>query len=579
MPRTASRPAPRWILDPHHLLAASLSLSLPVLSAACAAPDDATDADDDTALCGGKCDGPAAGALDGARPIELTALRLYAEAGRDGVIDADEAERLGELARTARGPDPKIASFLRAVAEQDDRATTDAVEQLARAAAGERPGDVPLDNAVYRLVPGASPMLHDDALYLVGDGVVAAHTGLRSHSRGYAAKRDGVLFTRHGSFAPSHPLVAEAGETAALRAQGPDAALDAAAVIGGVRLSQFTTFGATARSSAYYDPSSSTPFWAGICQGWTHNALDDRLSTLVDAPGAAGARGLWIFGQWLSRADLGNAMMGASFSLGIADSTTIDSFVKPDALVKALAQHVLRSGAGLRVDIWNDSHNPSGTYDPQIWNQPIVEASLEVASVSDATRDAVVAHAVADPRRWQPLPAAPSVKLVRARASWGAETSDAWEREARFRASEWNMYLITGADGRVALGYMAHELAAANVRDLPVATSDGLPDYLAVPRHELTDAAFAGAPHRLLDPGNPEGERFRFVVGTVLALGIPEPTRAAFEAEALAGDVDVDALAARYPGIANAYGPAQWARVLEPRLGPAARFGARWPSP
>ncbi|MCB9571284.1 MAG: hypothetical protein H6709_04260 [Kofleriaceae bacterium] len=548
----------------------------------CAAPALAactTLADDDhadPATCDGKCDGPG-DARDRARPDEGIVARLLADAGRDGTIDADEARALGAFAKAATGRDARVAAVLTELAATDPRVTADAAAVLTAAATGDRPDDVPLANDVYRVEVGRSPFLEDDALYLVGDGRVDGDTGLLGHSRGYAAKRDGVLFTRHGSFAPAHPLTTSAADTQALRAQGPDVALDHAAVIGGVTLSPFATFSATAHSPAYYDPGSSTPGWAGICQGWTHNALDDRLSLLVDPPGADGSRGLWIFGQWISRADLGNAMMGASFSLGIADSTTIDSFVSPEKLVKALAQYVLRSGLGLRVDIWNDSHNASGTYDPQIWNQPVVGASVEVAAVTTTVRDAVLAHAAADPHAYTPLPADAAVKRVRAIGVWGAETSDAWEREPRFRSSEWNMYLVTAGDGRVVRGYMAYDLVAAGVTGLPVTTSDGLPDYMAVPRHAFTDAAFADAPLAVLDPSNPEGARFRFVVGTVLARGIPEPTRAAFEAEALgADDVDPAQLAARYPGIANAYGPAQWDRVFADRLGPGADFGAVW---
>ena len=564
---------------PTHLVTAGISLSLSLSLSAigsigCVASED--DEPRDPAACAGKCDGPGAGLLDPARPGELAVLRLLADAGRDGRVDLAEADALAAFVKDASGTNPRVAAFLTAIAEGDGRLDGAAAARLRIAASGERPGDVPLANTVYRLELGASPFLSDDRLFLVGDGVVGAATGLRSHSRGYAAKRDGVLFTRHGSLAPHHPAVATEDETAALRARGPDVALDAAALVGGLTLSPFTTFSATAHSPAYYDPSSSTPDWAGICQGWTHNALDDRLSVLVDPPGAPGARGLWIYGQWVSRADLGNAMMGASYSLGIADSTTIDSFVRPDSLVKALAQHVMRSGVGLRVDIWNDAHNPSGVYNPQIWNQPIVEASIEVASVSPAARDAVLDHARRDPRRWQALPIDAGVKLVTARARWGAETRDDWELEARFRTSTWAMYLIVGPDGLVATGYMAHDLTAAGVTPLPVTVSDGLPDYLAVPRHELTDAAFAGAPHRLLGRDNPEGARFRFVVGGVFALGIPEPTRVAFEAEAFARDVSPTELSARFPGIANAYTPAQWARVFESRLGPATAFGAHW---
>lgn len=539
--------------------------------AACTAVEDP----DAPGACAGKCDG-AADALDLSVPDEAAVARLLADAGRDGRIDALEAADLAVFTKAADGRNTRIAEVLAALVAEDDRLTTEAVEVLARAASGERPDDVPLDNPVYRVELGTSDFLFDDTLYLVGDGVVEASTGLRSHSRGYAAKRDGILFKRHGSLAPHHPLTSTDADTSTLRAQGPDAALDRAAAIAGVTLNQYATFGATARSPAYYDPSSNTPFWAGICQGWTHNALDDRLNVLVDPAGRDGARGLWIFGQWISRADLGNAMMGASFSLGIYDSVTIDSFVRADSLVKALAQHVLRGGVGLRVDIWNDSHNASGVYNPQIWNQPIVGGGIEVASVSPAAKAAVLAHAAADRSLYTRPPADADVKLVRARATWGVETNDAWEREARFRDSTWVMYMVTAADGRVIKGYMAYDLVAAGVTGLPETRSDGLPDYMAVPRHVLTDAALAGGPHRLLVPSNPEGERFRFVVGTVLARGIPEPTRAAFEAEALAPGADPDALAARYPGIANAYAPEQWARVFEPTLGPGAAFGAVW---
>lgn len=535
--------------------------------AACAAPT----SNEPEPVCEGKCDG----ASQQARPDENVVRRLIADAGRDNTIDAVEARRLAAFARSASGENPRIAAILRALVAEDERLSAEAVEVLRRVGT-PRTGDVPLDNGVYRLVVGPSSFLEDDALYLVGDGRVEANTGLLSHSRGYAAKRDGVLFHRHGSLAPHHPAVSSLAETEALRAQGPDVALDAAAKIAGVELGPYATFGAIARSPSRYDTSTDTPDWAGICQGWTHNALDDRLGVLVDPPGTVGARGVWIFGQWLSRADLGNAMMGASYAIGVADAVTIDSFVKPDKLVKALAQHVLRGGVGLRVDIWNDEHNASGVYNPQIWNQPIVAASIEVSGVTPAVRDAVVGHAMRDPYRYGPLPSNPGVKLVRARATWGAETNDAWEGDPAFRASEWNMYFVTAPDGLVVAGYMAHDLVRAGLANLPATRSDGLPDYMAVPRHEATSAAFAGEPHRLLDPSNDDGVRFRFVVSTVLAKGIPEATRAAFEAEARVPGVDADELAERFPGVANAYTAAQWDRVFAPTLGSGERFGATW---
>ncbi len=550
-----------------------LALALP----ACAIDEQASAGPE---ACSGKCDDPSATAvvLDRAIPAEAALLRLYADAGRDGTIDVGEANGLASFTKKWKGQNHKAAAFIAEVAAQDRRLTDAAVETLLLAASGDRPGDVPLDNEIYRLVPGATDFLDDDTMYLLADGSKEASTGIASHSRGYAAKRDGVLFMRHGSRAPHFASTSSLDATRALDTQGPDRALDNAALEGGIALSQFTTFTATAHSPAYYDPSSNTPAWAGICQGWTHNALDNRLSNLVDVAGSTGQRGVWIFGQWLSRADLGNQLMAVSYSLGIADSITIDSFVKPETLLKAVAQHVMTGGQGLRVDIWNDEHNASGVYNPQIWNQPIVSGRIDVQSVTPAVRNAVYAHAVADPKNsWQPAPADASVKLVRVQGRWGAETNDSWEKEARFRTSDWNMYVVTAADGRVVRGYMAHTLVLAGVQGLPVMTSDGVPDYLAVPRHELTDAAFEAGPHRLLDPSNHDGVRFRFLVGTVLARGIPNVTRRAFEADVLtASPVDPVAIAARYPGIANAYSREQWQRVFEPRLGAGAVFGAVW---
>jgi hypothetical protein len=506
-------------------------------------------------------------------PAEAAVLRLQQEALRDGGwIDEAEARALAAFLRQRGGINEEVATHLRGLIEDGADLSDEARATLVAAIAGERPGDVPLANEVYEVVPGGQPFLFDDALFLKAPGRVEGETGLSSHSRGYAAKRDGVLFTRHGSLAPHHPNTSTWGETEVLREQGPDLALDRAAAIHGLELDAWSSFAHMSRDSNYYDPSDATPYWAGICQGWTHNALDDRLSLLADPDGVEGQRGVWIYGQWISRADLGNALMGASYSLSIADSDTIDSFVSPESLVKGLAQYVLRSGQGLRVDIWNDEHNASGTYDPQIWNQPIVAAAIEVEPVSLEAEAAVLEFA----RQHIHVPDGASVRLVRASATWGAEANDAWEGEPLFRDSEWNSYMVTDTGGRVLKGWMAHELAAEGLASLPITESDGLPDYMAVPRHELTDAALQGSEHRLLDSGHADGARYRFLVGTVLAHGIPDDTRSAFEAEALEPGADPRDLAERYPGIANAYSPEQWTEHLEPLLGPGQDFGATW---
>ncbi len=539
--------------------------------------DDAVNDDDGDASCEtGKCDSTDPSQRS---PAEDAVRRIYADATRDGAITVAEVDTLTPFLKKHQGRNELIGTFLESVVAIDPHLTAPAKARLTTALTGQRAGDVPLSNDVYRVVAGSNPtFLFDDTLYLQAPGIKEVQTGIVSHSRGYAAKRDGVLFTRHGSLAPDYPSTSSRQETDQLRQQGPDAALDKAATVAKLRFDQWNTFGAIAHSPVFYEPSSNTPDWAGICQGWTHNALDNRLNALVDPPGAVGARGLWIFGQWMSRADLGNLMMAASYSFGIADATTIDSFVKPDSLVKGLAEYVLLGGAGLRVDIWSDSHNASGVYNPQIWNQPIVGGRIEVAALTTTAQTAVLAFASADPQLGPSLPANAAAKLVRARASWGTETHDAWEAEPRYRTSEWNMYMITASDGRVLKGYMAYELAS--VSGLPTVVSDGLPDYMAVPKHELTDATMENRNHRLLDSSNPEGVRFRFLVGTVLARGIPDPTRAAFETEVLGRTtVDRTTIAQRFPGIANAYSPQQWARVFAPRLGEGRAFGAVWSAP
>ena len=506
-------------------------------------------------------------------PAVSSAQRLFQIYSDDGVIDDVEARQLTAFTKKFVGHNDDIEQYLFEVAKRDI-VSMEARDILVQSERLQEDLQVPLDNRIYRLELGSEPFLFDDDLFLKFDGSVEGSTGILSHSRGYAAKRDGVLFKRHGSNVPHYSSTNSLQQTESIQALGPDQALDIAAEIYGLSLDQWSRFESIAHDPNFYDPSDSTPFWAGICQGWTHNALDDRINLLVDVEGEEGRRGLWIFGQWISRADLGNAMMGVSYSLGIADSITIDSFVTPENWIKALAQHVLYSGAGLRVDIWNDEHNPNGIYDPQIWNQPVVDASIEVRSVSTQVQSDIIRHAKAQYSGWG-NPEYHAVKLVTAVAQWGTEANDDWEGDPLFKHSTWNMYLLTNFEGRVLTGFMANDLPDS-LTELPVRESDGLPDYVAVPKHELTDAAFFEEEHFLLDDSNPEGLRYQFLVGTVLARGIPDTIRRAFEAEVFGGEFDVSDLQDRYPGIANAYSPTQWRDVFFSRLGGASGFGAVW---
>lgn len=510
-------------------------------------------------------------------PVMAAVIRLQQDALRnDGQIDGNEADSLLAFTKKYNSVQDEVAEYLSSLASDRSIVSSEAAEILSQGDWSKTGVYIPLHNDIYEIDLGNQDFLFDDVLRLKMNGRIEGGTGIRSHSRGYAAKSDGVLFTRHGSYAPHYSSTNTQEETQILHEQGPDYALDAAAEIFGLHLDSWNTFSYVSRDRNYYDPSDETPYWAGICQGWTHNALDERLNVLLDVEGEEGERGLWIFGQWISRADLGNAMMGASYSLGIADSYTVDSFVTPKTLIQGLAQYVLNSGIGIRVDIWNDEHNDTGYYNPQIWNQPIVDASIEVNLVSNSVADDIIAYAHAHASSWSPLPEELYVRRVQATATWGAEANDGWEKAPLFRTSEWNMYFVTDSAGTVLEGYMAYDLVDAGMHNLPFSSSDGLPDYIAVPRHELTDAALENAEHRLLREDNGEGARYRFLVGIVLARGIPNETRFAFEHDFFMGSYQLEELSRLYPTVANAYSPAMWHEVFEERLGSGSTFGAVW---
>ncbi len=509
-----------------------------------------------------------AGDICNASPAGAAVYRLYREALRaDGKLDETDVVRLGAFLRGSGGRNAAVAAFIAKILATSSTPFAGGAKALLQAYLDGNPAHwVPLDNPVYRVQPGtqANSVL-DDAIYLVGEGSLSASTGSTSHSRGYAKKAAGILRFPHGSKAPAYPS-SSSEETQRLRSQSPSLALDTAASTAGLNLG---AFGFVYRAEKrFYDPNAQ--YWEGLCHAWSYGALDERINALVDVPGPSSRRGVWIHGQWLSRADLGNWMMGVSDQLGVADTELVDPFVTPRDILLGVTQWVMTSGLGLRADMFNDTEQGAS----EVWNQPIVAADLSVESVPQPAVDAVLAHARNDPKNSEGVPAGAGVKLVRIRVAWGAEVSDSHEGDASLHTSDWNMYFVTGPDGKVGAGYMAHHLRNANVSGLPVTSSDALPDYFAYPKNAVLDAAFEGAPSSLLK-GALDGGVFRFFVGTVLAYGIPDTMRASFEADFGAG-VDAATLAERYPGIANAYSPAQWEATFAPKLGAAEAFGARW---
>jgi hypothetical protein len=77
--------------------------------------------------------------------------------------------------------------------------------------------------------------------------------------------------------------------------------------------------------------------------------------------------------------------------------------------------------------------------------------------------------------------------------------------------------------------------------------------------------------------GSVYGPALDFFVGHVLARGVPAPLRKAFEKDVGTGTLSSTQIAdlqQRYPTIANAYAPAEWATKFAARGLDAAAFGA-----
>jgi hypothetical protein len=127
---------------------------------------------------------------------------------------------------------------------------------------------------------------------------------------------------------------------------------------------------------------------------------------------------------------------------------------------------------------------------------------------------------------------------------------------------------------------MADDDAVKNIAGLPTNISDDLPEYFWKPKLGAINDALAGKPNAVVD-GDSHGKQFRFFIDHVLKDGVPGTTRAAFEKDALATTGPIDAAKAadllkKYPGVANAYSPDDWAKNFANRGLDAKKFGAAW---
>lgn len=471
----------------------------------------------------------------------------------DERLDASEAQRLVDASRDGRVVSTEEREVLKALST-GPRTTLEARDVIeAFLAKPTQHDDAPL-----RAVTGLDPSsFADDQLVLGPDGSDHGSSGVAPYTRSYDAVHEGPMRLAHGSKAPRSSVLTEV-ERAGLSTRTPAEALDAAAKELGVKLGP--GFVGIANSKSFFDPEA--PTWFGKCHAWAWSALSNELSARVDVGGPEGRRGLWLSGQWISRADLGNFLMGVSDTIALSDGHELmQSPVTPMDLLEGAAQFMLDGGGGVVADIHNDAAHGG---EREVWNQPFVAADVDTKTLVGEGAAAVLALAEQEGVRGV------AVKHVHLVGRYGNEQSDAWEGPWNQGSRSWNVYAVTDARGAVLAAYMADDPKLEGVHGLPTRASHELPEYWWKPSLQAAEAGLAGTPDEAIDD-NPFAREYRFFTGTVLTRGVPGATRAAFEAEvakAPAGALSPDrvtALREKYPGIAAAYSREQWARAFASR--------------
>ena len=470
----------------------------------------------------------------------------------DGRLETPEAERLLDAVGDQGTVADDERNALRSIAGSP-RTTTAARNVIETFLARPAPS-----TGVLNAVTGHdASRFTDDRLILGADGTERGTSSVTPYTRSYDAVRKGPMRMAHGSPAPRSNILT-ADEQNALRTQTPAEALDAMARERGITLGQ--GFVALANSKNAYDPAAEV--WWGKCHAWAWSALSNELAARVDVGGLEGQRGLWLSGQWISRADLGNFLMGVSDTIALSDGQQMfHAPVTALDLLHASAQFLLRGGGGVVADRHNDAAHGG---EREVWNQPFVSADVDSRTLSGEGATAVRALAANEG-----TPGV-AVKHVHLLGRYGNEHSDGWEGPWVAESRSWNLYAVTDATGAVVAAYSADDPRLDGVRGLPTRASHELPEYLWKPTLRAVESGLAGTPDRTID-ADPLAREYRFFVGTLLTRGVPGSTRAAFEAavKALppgpANPSSIAALLEAYPGVAAAYSAEQWARAFESR--------------
>ncbi len=507
------------------------------------------------------------------RPIDVLTARKRSEILADGKVTAAEVDDLARLVRQSdRSTTVATPALQQLVHDAAGRFESPAVEARARGLIDVAASPMPRpDNDLIRYVaPAADNAIRSHQLYIQRNGVLDGNTGLTSYSRGWGQFNAGVLGRANGSPVPASSIH-DMATRAALNASAPADRLDAAAKAFGVT---FPMNDFRAIAAGFHRPDQ--PDWAGVCYAWSWAALDARIASLVDVEGPAKERGLWVGGQFLSRADLGNWAMALLAGLSQGAGDVLWYSPEGEDLLKASLGYLMEGGSGFRADIGNSFPGDRGS---EIWFQPFVGAKAEIADVPASAAQGIL-DVVRQPRKanWGgtvPGVEGASVKLVTLTGRYGNEKDDAWEGKPVVSELAWSIYAVLDKDGKLLKGVMADDPRIAGVPGLPTTTTNPVPRELFAPDHGIIDGILEGRPAPEVQ-GSVYGPALDFFVGHVLARGVPATTRKAFEQEVGAGALSttqIDDLRRKYPTIANAYAPAEWARFAARGLD-ASSFGA-----
>jgi hypothetical protein len=422
---------------------------------------------------------------------------------------------------------------------------------------------------VIRGVTGTMPFsFSDDTVFLGRDGQINGDANVPSYTRSYDSTKEGPLRFRHGSQVPES-IALNATDRDAANKRTPGQSLDAAAKVFGVNVDGFE---AMANSKDFYNQDAE--FWWGKCHAWTWSSLSTTIDKLVDVPGPDGQKGLWVAGEFVSRADLGNWMMAVADQISVADGNKLfDSTVSATDLLKGTTQFLMNNGGGMISDVFNDKKKGH----KEVWNQPFVSSD-----VTTTTLKPDVAQKLLDLAKTDGVTGGATVKQVQIVGTYGVEQSDDHEGDPGRSSKSWNMYAVTDANGKVLTAYMADDDKLKDMADLPTKYSDDLPDYIWKPTMKAIDDTLAGRSNSVVE-NDSHGKEFKFFINTVLQKGVPATTRTAFEKDFAAlpqGNLSADqarGLAQKYPGVANGYSPAQWKATFGTRGLDAKAFGASWP--